>query len=169
MSWPEESPGVSVRASWKPQPQPEQATSSLGLSPLFRNVWFFSSAASPNHHSVREQCGADPRWHSCGIVCSPGWCVTVAPLASSIVMPLSVQSAGCVLLFSTDEWRWHVSGPYCRAEGVNEAGPILILQSDFTELLLCPWRGHCLPEPVVSLSFILFVFFLPLIFHFEPG
>lgn len=94
MSKPEESPGVSARASWKPQPQPEWATSSLWLSSLFRNVWFFSSAASPIHHSVREQCSADPRWHSCGIVCSLGWFVTVGPLASSIVKPHSFQSAG---------------------------------------------------------------------------
>ena len=54
----------------------------------------FPALLPPNHRSVREQCGADPRWHSCGIVCSPGWCVTVVPLASSIVEPHSVQSAG---------------------------------------------------------------------------
>lgn len=36
--WPVKSPRVSVWASWKPQPQAEQAASSLRLSTLFRNV-----------------------------------------------------------------------------------------------------------------------------------
>lgn len=64
------------------------------FSTLFRNVWFFSSAASPNHQSVREQCSADPRWHSGGIVWPPGWCVSLAALASSFVKLHSVHRAG---------------------------------------------------------------------------
>lgn len=51
-------------------------------------------ARLPQTTTRLENRAADPRWHSCGIVCSPGWCVTVAPLASSIVKPYSVQSAG---------------------------------------------------------------------------
>lgn len=39
---------------------------------------------------------------------------------------------------------------------------ILTLQSDYTEPLLCPWRGHCLSYHCH------FFFYLPLILPFQP-
>lgn len=83
----------------------------------------------PFQRSVREQRGADLRWHSRGIVCSPGWCVTLAPSASSIVEPHSEQSAGvgffvcCYLAATTGAGK--SLAHYCR----TEAGPLLTLQS----------------------------------------
>lgn len=48
------------------------AVSSLRLSSLCRNVWFSSSAASPNQRWILEQCGADPWWHASGIISALG-------------------------------------------------------------------------------------------------
>ena len=92
----------------------------------------------PNHRSVREQCSSDPRWHSCGIVCSPGWCVTVSPLASSIVKAHSVQSAGVGFL---------CAAIYCKRLMLATAGPMFYNW-------VAKWaRSHFVPSLWFILSF----------------
>lgn len=126
------------------------ATSSLFLSPLCRSLSLRCSLAgslpssgmcdsfpafyTPNRCPVREQCGADPRWHSRLIVCSLGWCVTVCPSASAIVEPHSLQRASVGLfLCAAIQCRLQLGLARLAApsvEEVHEAGPILTLQSD---------------------------------------
>lgn len=121
------------------------ATSSLFLSPpLPRSLAgsvpssgmcdSFPTLYTPNRWPVKEQCGADPRWHSRLIVCSLGWCVTVCPSASAIVEPHSLHRASVgMLLCAAIQCRWQMGLARLAApsvEEVHEAGPILTLQSD---------------------------------------